>query len=265
MSEKKYLIFGERDLNGFGNKLQALVGWYVLAQLTGRQFVISNELLHKALQSNFHKNNFPSLSIGTTHPIVPPGLSPDGFKQYFDVDFPAIDFYSLNEQFLESGGGRPMLHEVSQNKYFKNDYRELVEANGGQERFVRGLYKEIFNGVTPDFNREAKKYFNFSEHKYSSVQFRTFFDSGPLQWSSLPLLDVFLDNLKKIKNEHIPPDSIVLTMQLSHNIYEHVFKKWIIHWTFAYHNGPSARVAGRGGPLIPAHMLIIQHKEEEAY
>ena len=222
MSEKKYLIFGDHCLSGFGNKLQSLMGWYVFSKFTGRDFIITNNLLTSALQSRFNKSNFPTLSIGPTRDIVPQSVPPQELKRYFDIDFPATNFYSMKEPFLEAGAGRPMLYEVRKNKYFNSDFRKLFQIYHDEEKLIRSLYKEIFRGVTPQFKQEAQKYFDFTKHKYSVVQFRAFFDSGPLQWSSLPLLDAFLDNFKKIKNEHIPPNSIVLVQSDDTAIAEYI-------------------------------------------
>tara|TARA_R110001583_G_scaffold8965_20_gene42386 strand:+ start:305 stop:1222 length:918 start_codon:yes stop_codon:yes gene_type:complete len=199
---KRYLLFGDKNLCGFGNQLRSLVGWYLLSKLIKREFVITNTLINEAFSSPFSSKNF-DLSNKTMKSCVP-GV---------DCDFDNIDFGVIEEDVIEGGGPEPMLWKLTQNPFHSNDASAFFKKykTHNFQRLSQDLFAEIIDSISPQFEKlNLYGEIPYRENSYAVVQFRSFYECA---WEGIKNLDGFISTFIEAVKEHdiTAPNIIVLS------------------------------------------------------
>ena len=200
---KKYLIFGDKNLCGFGNQLRSLVGWYLLSKLVNREFVITNTLINEAFTSPFSSKDFSK---------------PSEIKSYIShylpeesCDVENIDFSIIEDEMIEVGGSEPMLWRLSQNPFLAAEIRVLLKKYKTHDiqRLSQDLFSEIIDSVSPEFeNLNLYGEIPYKESNYAVVQFRSFCDSA---WEGIKSLDGFISTfIEAVKEHNITATNIVV-------------------------------------------------------
>ena len=219
----KYLVFrtGEHSC-GFGNQLRSLVGWYVLAEILDRKFVIEGTLVKSALDSPYSDEHI-TLPAGLTEkscaPSALPATSPADQPQRELAK--TTNFHNLEEDVLICESCEPILNHLYQNPYHQEAFKQvcsrhlaLYPQTYGKKRprtwrhFKNSLFSELFKGPTPLYSDITYKHFTPPAEPYISVQFRGFFDA---QWTALPKLDKFIQDFPEAQKKRPDIKTVFVT------------------------------------------------------
>ena len=164
----KYLICENYKLKGWGNQLRAIIGWYFLAKVLDRQFVINNTLFNYLFDTNHAKQNFK---------FSPRDVSFINIQD--DKHWYSRDFRKTQEKYLIAGGGDPMIFDLAQHKIFGGMIKKYKQDNGFSLRHednMKEVCAKIINKFNPVFrirDLEGNKNKD-SDYKYRCLQFRVF-------------------------------------------------------------------------------------------
>ena len=211
---KRYLLFGDKNLCGFGNQLWSVVGWYFLSKLLDREFILTNTLLGLAFKSPSLHKDFSVPSAASYRSCVPD----------VDIDLLSIDFFSMDEQFIEGGGCLPMLYSLSQNSFLRSYIDDACAHH--PEPYLSHLSQSLLRELFPDLSPEFKKVPLFIDFNlptdYCVIQFRSFADCG---WHGISSLDAFINEFSVVYNQYIKCNEAIvlsddpgLTAYISHKI-----------------------------------------------